>query len=440
MKHLTPQLKNRLKNVALLILVILMIGLTLLSWITDLSPQNIPVDSVLGNLYQRMLYGNNAFELRSSETPAAFPVRVAVSGEDGLQGAQYQSASVDALYSALEEDMGQAIDACGEFTECTEEAFQNALSGDTILFGYASPLPYRLLSAWIGSGAVNLSLKTDLLLLSGEGKLYLRGEAGDYYVATTVVNVEEWKNLADRPSASYCTYAGQMSEPQYAHLLPDTLIFRSDIQTVNDYKVVTPGFHEENNGNRIAQLLTAFSYEPYVDAYEENDGQTKVYVDNNSTLHVTNDGAVTFRATTLEGGLPAYEQGSVAESRRLLYCTDLARSLLENISGETQTQLCAVYENEENTSLVFMQMIDGIPVAAANGEAFAQFEFHENLLVGASVNLCGYEASGTKTTLIPSSVAAAAIVEEQQVGLAQTYTVDENGYVKAGRYYWQFTE
>ena len=65
MKHLSPKLKNRMKNAALVVLTVLLVALTGLGWVGDLNLDTIPAGSWLGRLYISLSYGQGGgFELR----------------------------------------------------------------------------------------------------------------------------------------------------------------------------------------------------------------------------------------------------------------------------------------------------------------------------------------------------------------------------------------
>ena len=176
--------KNRIKNAILLVLFIGLIVLTGVTWLSGLNLESIPEGTLLHRVYQRITYGVSGFELRTGSDAAAEPTRIAVSTADGLVGAQYQTASVSMLYTVLREPMGAAIDCAGAFAACTEEDFTQALAGEVLYFGYEGQLPLTLLSGWMGSGRSEELQKTDLLLLTGKGKLFIHGENGYQWAET----------------------------------------------------------------------------------------------------------------------------------------------------------------------------------------------------------------------------------------------------------------
>lgn len=428
--------KNRIKNAILLVLFIGLIVLTGVTWLSGLNLESIPEGTLLHRVYQRITYGVSGFELRTGSDAAAEPTRIAVSTADGLVGAQYQTASVSMLYTVLREPMGAAIDCAGAFAACTEEDFAQALAGEVLYFGYEGQLPLTLLSGWMGSGRSEELQKTDLLLLTGKGKLFIHGENG-YQWAETKGSPDAWAHLMQELSAGACSFAAQEGE-KFSQVRPDTLLFEQESESAERLTMRVPGFLEGQGGSDLTALLEAFSYDPYVRTYQEDQGKTRVFVENYSTLHVSVDGEVSFHTSAMEGALEAYSAAEVEKKDVLRLQTDFAYQLLRQVQGSmsdtSKAMLFDVTEGESGVRVLsFFQTAGGIPVQV--GETpFAWFEFREGRMIGAELHLRVFESAGEQSPLLPSRQAAAAAPAE---GLRPmlAYTRAADGKFTAQRYY-----
>lgn len=428
--------KNRIKNAILLVLFIGLIVLTGVTWLSGLNLESIPEGTLLHRVYQRITYGVSGFELRTGSDAAAEPTRIAVSTADGLVGAQYQTASVSMLYTVLREPMGAAIDCAGAFAACTEEDFAQALAGEVLYFGYEGQLPLTLLSGWMGSGRSEELQKTDLLLLTGKGKLFIHGENG-YQWAETKGSPDAWAHLMQELSAGACSFAAQEGE-KFSQVRPDTLLFEQESESAERLTMRVPRFLEGQGGSDLTALLEAFSYDPYVRTYQEDQGKTRVFVENYSTLHVSVDGEVSFHTSAMEGALEAYSAAEVEKKDVLRLQTDFAYQLLRQVQGSmsdtSKAMLFDVTEGESGVRVLsFLQTAGGIPVQV--GETpFAWFEFREGRMIGAELHLRVFESAGEQSPLLPSRQAAAAAPAE---GLRPmlAYTRAADGKFTAQRYY-----
>lgn len=428
--------KNRIKNAILLVLFIGLIVLTGVTWLSGLNLESIPEGTLLHRVYQRITYGVSGFELRTGSDAAAEPTRIAVSTADGLVGAQYQTASVSMLYTVLREPMGAAIDCAGAFAACTEEDFAQALAGEVLYFGYEGQLPLTLLSGWMGSGRSEELQKTDLLLLTGKGKLFIHGENG-YQWAETKGSPDAWAHLMQELSAGACSFAAQEGE-KFAQVRPDTLLFEQESESAERLTMRVPGFLEGQGGSDLTALLEAFSYDPYVRTYQEDQGKTRVFVENYSTLHVSADGEVSFHTSAMEGALEAYSAAEVEKKDVLRLQTDFAYQLLRQVQGSmsdtSKAMLFDVTEGESGVRVLsFLQTAGGIPVQVGK-TPFAWFEFREGRMIGAELHLRVFESAGEQSPLLPSRQAAAAAPAE---GLRPmlAYTRAADGKFTAQRYY-----
>lgn len=291
--------------------------------------------------------------------------------------------------------MGEALGSAKGFDPASEADFAAALEGEVLYFGYEGELPLALLSGWMGSSLDSLE-KTDLLLLTEKGKLFVH-DADGYRCASAHANPAAWREAMRELSAGACSFAAQREDGLADNVRPDTLLFESESATAEQMSVRYPGYLDGQGGSDLTALLEAFAYDPYVRTYDEDKGSTLVFVENFSTLHVSADGSVIFNTSALEGGLEAYIAGEVEQDEVLRLQTDFAYTLLREVQGSmsdsSQAMLFDVEERDDNVCVLsFIQLVGGIPVEA--GTPFAWFEFQGNKMIEAQFHLRTLEPTG----------------------------------------------
>lgn len=412
------QKRNRLKNLILLLLFIAMIPLTALAWLSYLDTSSVPEDSIFASLYQRVTYGVNGFEIKTGNNPAAMPTRIAIKDEGKTNGAQYHEASVSVLYDAMYEVIGKALAAQGEFQSADLSELKQSLKSDGIYFGYEGSLPISLLANWMGQTSKEQTA-TDIIWLDETGTLYIHTMNGFKKKST---NINKWNVDVIKLPTNKCIFAAD--DDMFQKIRPDTLIFENDIVHAEKYSVSIPDFLDAQNGTSLTNLLSAFSYDLYVNRYEENQGQTMVFVEDYSTLHVSKDGTVIFNASANEGGINVINDPEYANELNVQM--DLAVTLVrevQNSMGDTsQAMLYAITQNDDEKVFTFIQCIGGIPVKTE--KPFAQLVIQNNKLMEARFELKNFNQTGAQTAVIPTRQAAVASNNEL-FRLMLVYTQDE---------------
>lgn len=429
MKNKNHSLKNTCKNIILVILVLLLGVLTLLSWDVGVSIGDSRENASPLSLLRGWLPAvDGGYVQRAGETPAAYPVRMAVTTESGLIGAAYQESLVNTLYETAQPLLADAFSNAQEFSETSEEIFLSALQKDTLLVSYAGQIPLSLLSSWYGSKSNQFgNLCAGSILLTKDGELFVREPVqGKLFLAKTQVDSSVWDKAFASVTASACNYAGLLEEPSYQSFYPETPILQ-DVQAFDIYQSYAPDFWESGAGENLQNLLTAFGYDPALSSYAEEDTGTQVFVENYNTLRVGKNGTVQFKSTALTDGLSAYQDGEAEGMNALAAQVDFAQKLLSSILGASPDMLQSIEQDTENniTRLYFTQTIGGIPVHT-EGAPFASFTFTEGVLASAELNLHIYSPIGKKLYILPA-VQAAAAAQNAKNNYVIAYQSAENG-------------
>ncbi len=425
--------KNRIKNAVLLLLTLLLVLLTALGWVYDLSLTDLPTDSWLGRMYISLSYGEaGGFELRSGEIPAALPAEFAVRTAEEMRGAQYNEIAVRSFLTTYKAQLSAALSMGEQLAPMPEEGYRKALRQPGIYLRYDSRVPLTLAANWVG-GSVQRTEDTDLLvrsiLLTQEGALWVRTHTGELYGAK--VRPMEGSLSANDLAGVPCVFA---AEREYPNVLPETLLFPQTL-ALHTLRYEVPKFDADSAAS-LQVLLQAFGYEPYMRNYEDAGTGKRVFVGNQSTVRVGSDGEVVFRASSLEGGLEAYLQSELGKEPPLPYQIDYARSLLENIFQSFSADATFFFDShmtdDKTTQLLFRYAVGGVPVEGEEG-VLAVIEYRSNTLMSARLNLRSFVPSKESCMLMPTAAAAAAATGEPR-GLAIGYFATESGLVPSRCY------
>ncbi len=413
-------LKNTIRNVALVVLTLLMVVLTLLSGISAMGR-----DTILQSFGRSLGHANLGYEVRAGDSPAAYPSSVAMTGTDGvLYGAAYHERAASQIYEATRELMGDALGAAGSFEPITEEALQALLAGETLCYAYNGEIPAQVLAAWL-EDRCSSSLNISMLLLTRDGVLALRTRELGLAAAETTVDRSVWQRAAASLGASVCSYAGT-SELPASRLAAETLLFDGAPASADSLACEPPAFGDPNAADSLQTLLGAFDYSVYARSYQERDAQ--VYVDNDSTIRIGTDGTVHYAAARRE-------DGEDEEPLSLIEAVERARVILEraqySIGAGTQVELLSASENAGGgTTLLFGLVFEGIPIVTS--DPYARFDFADGQLIRAVIHLRRFSADGGRQYILPAVQAAAAASRTgQRVGIA--YLEGETGRFAAER-------
>ena len=406
-------LKNTVRNIVLVVLTLLLAVLTLLNVVFALGWEQL-FHAFRQSLGQAAL----GYEVRSGDSPAAYPSSAAMTGADSrLYGAAYHERTVAQVYEATRELMGSALGTASGFTPLTEDGLRTMLAGETLCYAYNGEIPAAALAAWMESRST-LDEDISMLLLTRDGQLALRTKSQGLVLATAAVDRNAWVRASAALGAGTCSYAGVSGGTAFRNLAPETLLFEETGFSAEILACEPPAFGDPNAADSLQTLLGGFGYSVYARSYEERDAQ--VYVDNDSTMRISADGTVRFTSARREAeGEPLALAAAIEQARLIL------EQAQYSIGAGTQAELLSAAEDGSGgQTLLFGLVFEGIPVVT--GEPYARFEFQDGQLVTAVVRLRRYTASGKRQYVLPAAQAAAASPRKgQRLGIA--YVEGEDG-------------
>ncbi len=394
-----------MRNLALVVLTLLMVVLTLLSGVSA-------VGSDVRPFRWSLRHADLGYEVRSGDSPAAYPSSIAMTGVDGvLYGAAFNERAAAQLYEVTRELVGSALSGAGSFEQTTEQALRELLAGETLCYAYNGEIPSQALAVWL-EGRCGSEMSISMLLLTKGGNLVLRTREQGLVMAETTIDQSAWQRAAAVMGAGACTYAGLSEQPSCRRLAAETLIF--DGVPVNADVLVSepPAFGAPNAADSLQTLLGAFDYSVYARSYQERDSQ--VYVDNDSTIRIHTDGTIRYAAARreLEAAEPLPLTDAIERARVIL-----ARAQY-SIGAGTQAELLSSVPNAEGgVTLLFGLVFEGIPIST--DEPYASFDFADGQLIRAVIHLRRFSASGSRQYILPAAQAAAASPQAgQRLGIA----------------------
>lgn len=431
MKQTGHAVKNTAKNIALVVLVVLMGILSVANWLTGMNIEQMPSDNLLRRAHEKLFGGVSGYEIRASGVAAAEPAQLALGVGGALYGVQYSPVEMDAALETVR-PVWAAVLTGGELQRASEAELAAALrAGDCALIRYHGAIPLGTIAGWMG-GKWDEDLAAEALIYtSATGQIFVRAGAGTLYAADAQVDSDIFAAAQQSFRGLGCQFSGEA----YA-VHPETLLFENEMLTLPQLGCGAIDLFDPQNGMGLERLLSAFGFTSATNYYIEKKEQVRVFVDDVSTLRVNAAGLVQYAATGADSTVQAYDEGEASEWAALDAQLDCARLILDAAvrAGETDTNasLYAVQQAGGRTTLVFMQTFGGVPVLGERD--FATFVFDGGSLSSATIRLQRFERAEARQTVLPARQAAASAVGDAR-GLMVAYRSTEENRLVPGRFY-----
>ena len=225
---------------------------------------------------------------------AMLPVRLAITGEEGRCGVQYDEARLEELFSPLGALLGDALASAGTPQTLSEGDWQRYLRGTGIYFDFGGGVPLSALERWLqgpGNGALTGSARRVLLCAGTDDQVLLcwqEADGGGFFTCRTGLTQALHLEPAAEGAASNGAYFAFEDQELSQRLAPYTLITEGG-EGGTEYTVSAPLAAEGSS----AAVLSALSFSSQ-DHAPVSGGE--VYVDGGDRLVVNVNGTVTYRA------------------------------------------------------------------------------------------------------------------------------------------------
>lgn len=398
------------KTVVLWALVFCMLGLIRITWVYGLDYENVPENVMFHGLFA---LAPEEPENLPTASISAYPVQFAVGKDGELTALQQDAAALQSAFGTVSPVLREAFSNLGQWQEVQD--IKPYLQQPLLYLHYDGALPLPLLAAWLEAPCQStLSVGTMLLVQESEQQyavLVRNGSDGRLYKGSTAVDERLFSDTLHQFSLSSCQFAADLA---YESLVPETLVFteHAPYQTA---RPVSVDFSQVGGQESKQSVLEAFEYNPYTAKSYYDEGESAwVYVENDSTLSITDNGRITFEASVESGGLAAYpKQDLVSRQQELLYKTNLCHTILQSAyesvgGGETYLSRVTAGEKDGMETICFDGALQSVPVSLETGY-LAKFVFQDNLLVSSVIYLSKYEMTGETVFVMPMEQVAASI-------------------------------
>ncbi|MBD5132902.1 MAG: hypothetical protein HDT38_00285 [Clostridiales bacterium] len=329
------------------------------------------------------------------------PVRLAVTGEEGRYGVQYDEARLEELFPPLGALLGDALASAGEPASITEKDWQRYLGGGpNVYFDFQGEVPLPALERWLqGEGGTELtgSARRLLLCAGAEDQVLLcwqEAGSGRFFFCPTALTRTLHLDPAAEGLASNGAYFAFEGQGLTRLLDPYTLITEGE-QGGAEYAVSVPLAGESGT----AAVLEALSYNGQNHAPVSGG---EVYLDGGDRLVVEDGGTVTYRAAQPE----KYPVGPA-----LADAVDGARALAERTlgtaCGAARLYLMSAQEEDGALRVRFGYLLDGCAVRLGGEGWAAEFWVRDGYITQFTLRFRSYAANGGYALLLPIDKAAA---------------------------------
>lgn len=334
-----------------------------------------------------------------SQGMVTLPARLAVTGEGGRYGVQYNEERLKELFPPLGALLGDALASAGTPQSITEGEWRRYLGGTGVYFDFQGEVPLAALKRWLqgpGDGSPSGSARRVLLCSGTEDQVLLcwqEAGSGQLFSCSTALTQSLHLDPAAEgltPNGAYFAFEGQ----ELSRLMdPYTLITEGE-QGREGYDASVP----LTGGGGAAAVLEALDYSAQNHALVSGG---EVYLDGGDRLVVSDNGTVTYRAAQPE----KYPVGKdIADE------VDGARALAEHtlgaLCGEARLYLMSAQEEAGALRVRFGYLLDGCAVRLGGEGWAAEFWVEGGYITRFTLRFRCYTANGERALLLPIDKAA----------------------------------
>lgn len=343
----------------------------------------------------------------AAEAGTVRPLRMAAAARRGSEvvryGAQYSQEAVDALFQQSYSLLVEALSSAGAPRSASEEEWLQALSGAPVLFfDWQGEIPMAVLSAWLSVDNPSLSgTVRRLVLTAAEGQVllyYWDESAGEGRVCVSdVIGAGRLEEAVSAWQENGAVFAFESED--YAQLAPETMVLPQPPE---------PAVYSASNpldGQAVQELQEQLGFPESSVSYTA--AGEKVVRSRNDTLHLGEDGRVTYEAAA--EGSDRYHLAGADLCTAEESCRQLAWQTVGTRCGEAELYLSAVQETEAGWKIDFAYQLDGVPVRLSSGAPAASFLVEQGQITWFQLQFRSYAGSGSVSAVLPERQAVAAM-------------------------------
>ncbi len=431
------------KNVVIVVLLVSLLALTMVTWFGDIQPGNAQRRQVVSDLFGGLFWKEDAvdnvypgYEEYDYTMSILSPVRAAVRSEGELT---YLTGRDDAreLFERVSAVLAMAMDTADTKQELSAYQWRNLLSGNLVFFDFEGEMPLDMLATVIGLpdyAAIEEQARYLVLAISHEAlTLAVMPKNGAPAAYTTTVQSAELASLIREFGVGNAQFAFE-DHTLSLHLPDESVVPDSRTKPAVIRKSSTFADYTSTSSERVINaVLSSFGYNPYVTgSYIEAD-ETRVYVEELSTLRISPDGSLSYYAPEPEG-VPTAPDAAERSSIIMDAAAMLDRVASDYIGDVTLYIVRAYYDASDGRYVILFGCVaDGIVLSFDDGY-FARLEYAGTELVGAHLTIASYILTAQYDSVMPDEQAAAAIGGKSKL-FELRYVKNLNDEYHAGWYY-----
>ena len=328
------------------------------------------------------------------------PARLAVTGEGGRYGVQYDEERLKELFPPLGALLGDALASAGTPQSITEGEWRRYLGETGVYFDFQGEVPLAALKRWLQgpeAGSPSGSARRVLLCAGAEDQVLLcwqeAGSGQFFCCATALTQSLHLDPAAEGPTSNGAYFA--FEDQALTRLLdPYTLITEGE-QGREGYDASVP----LTGGAGAAAVLEALDYSAQNHAPVSGG---EVYLDGGDRLVVSANGTVTYRAAQPEKYPVGRDIADQVDGVRTL-----AERTLGALCGEAQLYLMSAREEGGALRVRFGYLLDGCAVRLGGEGWAAEFWVEDGYVTRFTLRFRCYTANGERALLLPIDKAAA---------------------------------
>ena len=437
------KIKKNSKNGVILLLLVLLLVLTYLTWFGDMQPGNAQRRQVIGELFGGLFWKENTvenvypgYEEYDYTMSILSPVRAAVRNDEGLTLLTGREEARE-LFERVSAVLASAMDSAGRMETLTAYQWRELLSGNLVFFDFEGEMPLDMLAAVIGS-AENAMLEhqvRDIVLAIQQDTLTLAvmSKNGAPTAYTTAVPPAELISLAGEFGSGNAHFAFE-DQTAAVHLPAEFIIPANREKPAVIRKSSTFADYTSTSSERIINaVLESFGYNPYTTgSYIESD-DTRVYVEELSTLRLSPDGSLSYYAPDSEK-MRSPAPNSEERSAIIMDAAAMLDSVVSDYIGDVTLYIQRAYYDAEvgRYVILFGCVADGIVLSFPDGY-FARLEYAGTTLASAHLTIASYILTAQHDIILPDPQAAA-LVDGKCTLFELRYVENQNGEYHANWY------
>ena len=328
------------------------------------------------------------------------PARLAVTGEGGRYGVQYDEERLKELFPPLGALLGDALASAGTPQSITEGEWRQYLGETGVYFDFQGEVPLAALKRWLQgpeAGSPSGAARRVLLCAGAEDQVLLcwqEAGSGQFFCCATALTQSLHLDPAAEGPASNGAYFAFEDQELTRLLDPYTLITEGE-QGREGYDASVP----LTGGAGAAAVLEALDYGAQNHAPVSGG---EVYLDGGDRLVVSANGTVTYRAAQPEKYPVGKDIADQVDGVRTL-----AEGTLGALCGEAQLYLMSAQEEGGALRVRFGYLLDGCAVRLGGEGWAAEFWVEDGYVTRFTLRFRCYTANGEAALLLPIDKAAA---------------------------------